>query len=344
VGHRVALLGAGMIAHHHAEEWRQVGADVVAVADVEPRVLAEFAAKYGIDATYSDYRELLRREESVDIVDVCTPPWLHADMTIAALESGKHVMCEKPIARNATEAEAMAAAAEAAGRVLACRQGATRLARQTRLVRDVVQSGVLGEIYFMRLIARGLSRPGIEYNPQAKWFLDRSKAGGGALYDWGVYDLEILFSVFGTLEVETITAVTFTSVDRPEGDYPYDVDEHAVATLTLKDGSMVFWERGWATHLPSENRWALYGTKAGFSFAPHSAVLGIDMDPQLTRYGYEQVVPLEVPPLGERGPNVFQDFLLAVEGEHAPACSGKEAAAMLRIIDDVYAAAKHVCA
>jgi predicted dehydrogenase len=333
-----------MIAHHHAVEWRKAGADVVAVADVNPRVLADFAAEYGIAATYTDYTELLQREESVDIVDVCTPPWLHAPMTIAALDSGKHVMCEKPIARSATEAESMAAAAEAAGRVLACRQGNTRLARETRLVREVVRSGVMGDIYFMRLIARGLSRPGIEYNPEAKWFLDRSKAGGGALYDWGVYDLEILFSVFGTLEVESITAVTFGSVDRPEGAYPYDVDEHAVATLTLQNGTMVFWERGWATHLPSENRWDLYGTRAGFSFAPHSAVLGIDMNPQLTRYGHEQVVPLKLPPLGERGPNVFQDFLLAVEGDRAPACSGREAAAMLRIIDDIYATAKQISA
>lgn len=331
-----------MIAHVHLEKWRAAGAEVVAVADVQPQVLAAFARTHGIAATYTDYLELLRREDGVEIIDVCTPPWLHAPMTIAALQSGKHVLCEKPMALNAVEADSMVAAAEAAGRVLACRQGDTRLARETRTVAEVVRSGVLGDIYFLRLIARSLTRPGIEYNPGAAWFLDRSKAGGGVLYDWGVYDLEILVSVFGSLQVESITALTFGSVDRPDGVTPFDVEEHAVATLTSRDGPMIYWERGWATHLPPENRWDLYGTRAGFSFAPHSAVLRTEMNPQLTRYGCDEPVRLELPPLAPTGPDVYEDFLLAVEGERAPACSGREAAAMLRLIDDVYANAKHI--
>jgi predicted dehydrogenase len=342
--HRVALVGAGMIAHHHAQKWREAGADVVAIADVEPRVLAAFAERHGIAAAYTDFAELLQREDSAEIVDVCTPPWLHAPMTIAALERGKHVLCEKPMALSAREAESMVAAAEATGKVLACRQGDTRLAREVRTVREVVRSGILGEIYFMRLTARSLFRPGIEYNPEARWFLDRARAGGGVLYDWGVYDLEILCTVFGLLNIETITAITFGSVDRPEGDFPFDVEEHVAATLTLKDGPMIFWERGWATHLPPENRWDFYGTKAGFTFAPHSAVLHTEMNPQLTRYGPGEAVSLETPPMAPPGPDVFQDFLLAVEGDRAPACSGREAAAMLRIIDDVYAAARRICA
>ncbi len=331
-----------MIAHHHAEKWQEAGAEVVAVADVEPRALTAFSETYRIGGAYTEYTEMLRREEDVEIVDVCTPPWLHAPMTIAALECGKHVLCEKPIASSAAEADAMAAAAKAAGKVLACRQGDTRLAREARTVRELVRSGVLGDIYFLRLISRGLTRPGIEYNPEARWFLDRAKAGGGALYDWGVYDLEILFSVFGRLEVETITALTFTGVEQPAEGITFDVEEHAVATLTLKHGPMMFWERAWATHLPPANRWSFYGTRAAFSFSPHSAVLHVDMDPKLTRYSLGEAVPLELPPLAPPGPDVFEDFLLAVEGKRVPACSGQDAAAMLHIIDDVYAAARHI--
>lgn len=331
-----------MIAHHHAEKWRAAGAEVVAIADIEPQALSAFSRTHEIVSTYTDYTEMLQREDGVEIVDVCTPPWLHAPMTLAALESGKHVLCEKPIAASAAEADAMAAAARAAGKVLACRQGDTRLAREARTVRELVRSGVLGDIYFLRLICRGLTRPGIEYNPGAKWFLDRGKAGGGALYDWGVYDLEILFSVFGTLTVDTITALTFTGVERPSEDTTFDVEEHAVATLTLKHGPMIFWERAWATHLPPANRWSFYGTRAAFSFAPHSAVLRIDMDPKLTRYSPGEAVSLAMPPLAPPGPDVFEDFLSAIEGKGAPACSGEEAAAMLHIIDDIYATARHI--
>jgi predicted dehydrogenase len=333
-----------MIAHHHAEKWRAAGAQVVAVADVERQALDAFTQTHRIAGAYTDYTDLLRQEGSVEIVDICTPPWLHAPMTISALEEGKHVLCEKPMALSAVEADSMAAAAKSAGKVLACRQGDTRLAREARTVQELVRSGVLGKIYFLRLISRGLTRPGIEYNPNARWFLERGKAGGGALYDWGVYDLEILFSVFGALEVDTITALTFTGVERPNEDITFDVEEHAVATLTLKEGPMIFWERAWATHLPPTNRWSFYGTRAGFTFSPHSAVLHIDMDPKLTRYGPGEVVQLELPPLAPPGPDVFEDFLLAVEGKHAPACSGEEAAAMLHIIDDVYAAARHISA
>jgi predicted dehydrogenase len=339
---RVALVGAGMIAQHHVQKWRAAGAEVVAIADVEPRALAAFTERNGIAAAYTEYTELLGHEDGVEIVDVCTPPWLHAPITIAALERGKHVLCEKPMASSAVEADTMAEAAKAAGKVLACRQGDTRLAREARTVRELVRSGVLGEIYFLRLTCRGLTRPGIEYNPKARWFLDRSKAGGGALYDWGVYDLEILFSVFGTLNVDTITALTFTGVERPRKDIIFDVEEHAVATLTLKEGPTIFWERGWVSHLPPENRWRFYGTRAGFSFSPHSAVLHIDMDPQLTRYESGEALPLELPALAPPGPDVFEDFLLAVEGKRAVACSGEEAAAMLHIIDDIYAAARHI--
>lgn len=334
--HRVGIVGAGMIAHWHTGSWRAAGADVVAVADVNPEALAAFSARHNVESTYTDYHDLLPH---VDIVDVCTPPWLHAEMTITALEAGKHVLCEKPFALTAAEAESMARAADAAGKVLACRQGDTRLASEARTVRDVVQSGILGDVYFLRLISRGLYRPGIEYNPGAKWFLDRAKAGGGALYDWGVYDLELLYGVFGGLDVQHVTAKTFTGVDTPEIDTPFDVEEHAVATLTLRDGTMIFWERAWATHLPPENRWDFYGTRAGFSFVPHSAVLHTPMEPRITRYAPSEALVLAEPEMAPAGPNVYEDYLQAVDGLHPPACTGWEAADMLRIIESVYEAA-----
>lgn len=334
--HRVAIVGAGMIAHRHVTGWRDAGAEVTAVADVNAAALQVFAQRHGIDATASDYRELL---SEADIVDVCTPPWLHAPMTIAALEAGTHVLCEKPFALNAAQAEEMAATADSANKILACRQGDTRLSREARTVHEVVHSGVLGQIYFMRLISRGLYRPGIEYNPGAKWFLDRSKAGGGALYDWGVYDLELLYSIFGKLDVTSVTATTFTGVDSPEFDTPFDVEEHAAAMLTLRDGVKIFWERGWATHLPPESRWEFYGTAAGFSFVPHSDVMAVDMDPRITRYAPSKALELPVPVMAPAGRNVYKDFVEAVEGQHPPACSGWEAAHMLGVIERIYAAA-----
>jgi predicted dehydrogenase len=327
-----------MIAHQHVARWRAAGAEIVAVADINAEVLDNFAQTHTIPITHTAYEVLVHQESAVDIVDICTPPWLHAPVAIAALAAGKHVLCEKPFARTAAEAEAMAKAADAAGKVLACRQGDMRLARESRTVRALVQSRALGDIYFIRLITRSLYRPGLEYNPGAYWFLDRSRAGGGVLFDLGVYDLDLLYSVFGWLEIEDIMATTFRGVDHPALDVPFDVEEHAVAMITLRSGMRIYWEQAWATHLPPENRWDFYGTEAGFSFVPHSAVHRVDMNARLTRYGHRGAIDLTVPPLAPPGPNVYEDFLLAVEGAVAPACPGWEAAHMLRLIEAIYSA------
>jgi len=98
--------------------------------------------------------------------------------------------------------------------------------------------------------------------------------------------------------------MTFTGVDTPDLDSPFDVEEHAAAMLRLRDGAVIYWERGWATHLPEEHRWEVYGTRAGLSFVPHSDVLLLDMNLTLTRYGPGQAVDLPLPPLAPPGPSV----------------------------------------
>jgi predicted dehydrogenase len=129
-------------------------------------------------------------------------------------------------------------------------------------------------------------------------------------------------------------------VDSPVLDTPFDVEEHAVSTLSLPDGSSIYWERAWATHLPSEYRWDFYGTRAGLSFVAHSEILRVEMDLRLTRYAPRTPVELPAPPPAPPGPDVYEDFLLAVSGERQPACPARQAAEMLAIIENVYAAAQ----
>jgi predicted dehydrogenase len=340
---RVALFGAGMVAPWHLAAWRHAGADVVAVADVNAATLAAFADENAIPLRDTSYQALLKEQgDEFDIVDVCTPPWLHATMAIDALSAGKHVLCEKPIALTSIEADQMADAADRAGKVLACRQASTRLHHHARTVRDVIQSGTLGEIYFMRLIGRTLYRPGIEYNPSARWFLDRAKSGGGVLVDWGVYDLDLLFAAYGPLDVAEVMALTFRGVDIPDIGVPYNVEEHAVALLKLRHGPSIYWERAWATHLPREVRWDIYGTRAGLSFNPHTDQMGPDARLELALTRYAPGTPETLPDPSTAAPDVtvYEDFLLAAAGVRQPATSGREAAAMLRIIEAVYASAE----
>jgi predicted dehydrogenase len=333
-------LRTGMIAPRHFDGWMEAGASVVAAADVNVQALEAFAGSRDIPIRHTDYRALLAEHgDAFDIVDICAPPWLHAPMAIAALGAGKHVLCEKPFALSSAEAQTMVNAARRAGKVLACRQGSTRLYHESRTVREAVRSGILGDVYFMRLIGRTLTRPGIEYNPGAHWFLDRTKAGGGVLFDWGVYDLDLLFSIFGPLDVAEVMALTFRGVDSPDLAVPYDVEEHAVALLKLRHGPSIYWERSWATHLPRQVRWDLYGTRAGMSFTPHTdqGRRGVPMDLVVTRYAPGTAETLAPPPTADPGPSVYRNFLLAVAGEHRPASPDWEQVPMLRIIEGVYA-------
>src|SRR2546423_8889788 len=110
--------------------------------------------------------------------------------------------------------------------------------------------------------------------------------------------------------------------------------------VKLRDGRSIFWSRAWATHLPPETRWDFYGTLSAASFVPHNEVYRVDMNLRLTRYAPATPVALPTPPLAPPGPDAYEDFLLAVAGERPPAVSGREAAAMLRIIEAVYPSAE----
>src|SRR2546423_10888249 len=116
-----------MIAHRHVTHWKQSGAEVVAVADINTEVLQAFADKHGIEHRHTDYHAILEAggAGAVDIVDICTPPRLHASMAIDALRAGQPVLCEKPFALSSPEAEQMGPAADDAAKGLACRPGDT---------------------------------------------------------------------------------------------------------------------------------------------------------------------------------------------------------------------------
>ena len=334
---RVAIIGAGMIAKAHVTQWRAIGnVEVAGVADINPEILEKFSTEHQIPNPVADYHDLLSRND-LDAIDICTPPWLHEKMAIEAVEAGKHAMVEKPFTIGAAAGERVVRAAQQAGKVVACRVGARRLGVQCRTMRNLIEAGTLGRIYMMKLMTRALYRPGIEYNPSGRWFLDKRLAGGGALYDWGVYDLDLLFGMFGHLPIVEVEAMTFRGVDDPKLDTPFDVEEHAAAWLRLADGGTIFWERAWATHLPPENRWDFYGTNAGASFVPH--VDPEKMNLRLTRYAHRQPQDLPVIPLAEPGPNVYEDFVHACRTGSQPAVSAAEAVAMLRIIDAIYESA-----
>jgi predicted dehydrogenase len=185
---RYALIGCGDIGVVRAAALARRGSKLVAVNDVDTAKAKSFADRFGAEAV-ADWRDLLTRD--FDAVIISTPPSLHADMCVAAVDAGKHVLCEKPLARTADECRTMIDAAARADRVLATGFN-YRFYPSFLQARTLLESGVIGPLSHVRAYA-GYSATG---HNQA-WVKDAGVVGGGALHDNGIHLIDLTRSFFG---------------------------------------------------------------------------------------------------------------------------------------------------
>ncbi|MCP3801920.1 Gfo/Idh/MocA family oxidoreductase [Allokutzneria sp. A3M-2-11 16] len=202
--HRIGIIGTGLQAVRRAQSIVEADdARLVSVAGATAKAAEAFAANYDIRAA-PDWQSIVD-DDDLDVVMVCVPPHLHAEMTIAALRAGKHVLCEKPLARSAAEAEDMCRAAEETGRVLACGFNHRHHPALVEL-RELIDSGALGRSLWAR-VAYGIGgREGYE----REWRADPRKVSGGQLMEQGIHVIDLLRSFFG--EIDAVTGVRATSV------------------------------------------------------------------------------------------------------------------------------------
>ncbi len=198
--YNIGVIGAGWIAKAHMGFLQQTGrADITWLAARNPENLEKVRAGFDIPNKTSDYRDILK-DPAVELVLIATPPDTHREMFIEALKAGKHVLLEKPMALNQEELEEMMPVKAQYPDLMAmeCSGRHSRLNPKFTLVKEMIDLGALGEIYHIHhQSVNRQNRPGIEFHPVAKWFLDKSRAGGGPLFDWGVYDLSFHLGVLG---------------------------------------------------------------------------------------------------------------------------------------------------
>ncbi|WP_363355372.1 Gfo/Idh/MocA family protein [Microbacterium sp. LMI12-1-1.1] len=225
---RVAMIGYGFMGAAHSVGWRQAPrmldlpqpVEMAVVVGRNGQAVADAAARWGWQESATDWREVIERDD-IDIVDIVTPGDSHAEIAIAALDAGKHVLCEKPLANTVDEAERMAdAAARAAARGIRSMVGFTyRRVPAVTFLRDLIAQGAVGKIAQVRAAYRQdwLVDPEM---PLA-WRLQKEHAGSGALGDIGAHIVDMTQFVTG-LEVTAVSGVVDTIVkERPlEGDHP----------------------------------------------------------------------------------------------------------------------------
>lgn len=250
--------------------------EIVAVSDiVEKRMYKEGIPK---DAKrYLNYEDLVNDPE-IDIIDICTPNYLHAPIAVAGLNAGKNVMCEKPEATTAKEMESIMNAEKASGkRFMALRN--CRKYDVSEFLADYVGAGKCGELYSGKcgyLRRRGI--PG-----KGGWFTDSKKSGGGPLVDLGVHMLDFAIFMMGHPKAHSVSCCTyskFADTDLSDSDNSkfgdkvengvYDVEDMATGFIRFEDGRSLQFEFCWAANLEKETSYVqLYGTKSGFSFSFH---------------------------------------------------------------------------
>jgi len=271
--YQVGVIGAGWIAKTHIRNLQLTGrAHIRWIAARNPENLEKVRAEFGIAFKTHDYRDMLN-DPDLDLVIIATPPHLHKEMFIECCKSGKHILLEKPMALNMRDIEEMIKVKDQHPELMAmeCSGRHSRLTPKFRKVKELIDSGALGEVYAINhsSVARQ-NRPGIEFHPPAKWFLDKSLAGGGPLFDWGVYDLSFHLGVLDDKpELEEVeSAVLKAGLDEVDpGTDTYDVEEHLMVQLRLSKGVRYCWERAAHANMESPNETRIYGTRGGIKLA-----------------------------------------------------------------------------
>ena len=331
---RIGIVGAGAIARaRHIPCFQQhPDATVVAIADVSQLLVDRVMAEFGIPFGYTNYEEMFETE-NLDAISICTPNRFHAPVAIAALRSGLHVLCEKPMALNGPESREMARVAKETGKLLAI-AFRYRFQPQARAARQVIDAGELGEIYMIRVSA--LRRRAI---PSWGVFTNKEMQGGGALVDFGVHLLDLALWLAGNPRVVEVTGVTSQRLGtRPGpnewGPWNHDdfgVEDHAAAFIRFEGGKALQLEASWALNIAEpKEALSLSGTEGGLDVYPlkvNKAAHGMLVD----------WVPAWMPGGKTNEWNLqTADFVEAVLQGRPPLVKPEEAAQVNEIIDAIY--------
>jgi predicted dehydrogenase len=255
---RVGFLGTGWIGRHRMQAIVESGAvDAVAISDPSPECASE-AAKLAPDAKVLPSLEAML-DLDLDGLVIATPSALHAEQSIAALERGLAVFCQKPLGRNAAEARAVVDAARTADRLLGV-DLSYRHTAATQAIQGLVRCGELGDVFAVDLMFHNA------YGPDKPWFYDRAQSGGGCVIDLGVHLDDLALWLLGFPRVDTVTSRLFAG-GQPLAASSSEVEDYAVARLDLATGAAVRLACSWRLQAGCDAmiEASLYGTQGAVS-------------------------------------------------------------------------------
>lgn len=274
---KVGVIGAGGIAKLHLNAYQNnPNAEVVALCDKNIDSAKAKAREFNIPNTYDDIHQLLERDD-IDAVSITTPNWTHTDLSISALNAGKHVLCEKPPSLNAEGVARMVECAKKNHRLLMFGfEG--KFAEKIRYTKELCQNGFFGELYYVKTsYIRRCGNPG-------GWFATKELSGGGPLIDLGVHTLDLCLHLMGNPRPVTVFATTYhkfgdrsnlKGIDwyktRNYQESKFNVENLAVALIKFENGATLFIESSFDLHAKGKDEMVhldIYGDKAGAKIDP----------------------------------------------------------------------------
>ncbi len=322
----VALVGVGAAAqvNHIPALKKTEGVELLALVDRDPEKAARVAQKFGVPHSFGRIEQMLELDE-IDAVHVCTPNYLHAPMAIASLESGKHVLCERPLARSADEAAAMVKAAKKADRVLMSAVQ-HRFRADAQLLRTFVAKGELGEIHYAKA---GWLRRRTDWDSD-EWRRQKRESGGGVVLDLGFQMLDLSLWTLGSPKVISVTA----SVHRARKG---EVEDSASAFLRLETGATLTLELTWGLLMEKDFAYLnLFGGGGAALLNPfrlhkgmHGTLVNVTPDLDTARNQYTQSME------GQIG-----HFVDARRKGGRPMGAGEEILPVMETLDGIYRSAE----
>ena len=347
---RIGIIGCGGVANgKHMPNLKKMDAmcEMVAFCDLIPEKAEKAAATYGIEGAdvYTDYRKLLERKD-IDCVHVLTPNIAHDFISIDALNAGKHVMCEKPMATSYEKAMAMCAAAKKNNKLLTIGYQ-FRSMLNIQYLHKLAAEGELGDIYFARCVSnrrRGVPTWGV--------FLDKEKQGGGPLIDCATHELDWVLWVMNNFEPVSVYGRTYNYLGRDPATVTnpwykwnhskFEVEDAAFAFITFKNGATVSLETSWALNIADGCRSVFCGTKAGADLMDGVRVNG-ERDGALWVNTYE-VIPQYRPKFQNEKLTEYEyemkQWLDAIQNGGTPHVLPEEAAVVSQILEGIYKSAE----
>lgn len=339
----VGVVGCGVIGNVHLQQLATVAdARVVALADLRDEAAQAAAEKYDVAATYSDGRDLIA-DADVDAVIVATTANMHAPLTVAAFEQGKHVLVEKPAALDAHEVRAMMAAQ--GDRVGACCSCRYRLYRTAEVAAGYLAGGRLGALRTVRCRATHPAGPPPSA-PRPIWRMSKALNAGGILTNWGCYDLDFLLGIMGwSLVPRHALALTYQTPAQFQNHLPpnQDAECHVVGMLTCDDGIALTYERAETYTGEAEATWQFTGEAGQLGLHMTGVPEGANATAHLAppEGGLETEVLCEAPATLRPGhASPAEDFVRAIVDGTEPTTTLDQALLVVRISDAFYASAE----